>query len=271
MTKDLSLGQWCKWLENHFSPEHMIPCLPVIIRLDGNNFSKWTKNLQKPFDEGLVDLMVDLTEFLVQETGAVVGYTQSDEITLVLYSDSRKSGIYHDGRKQKILSKLPTKCSQYFNEKRPKYLPNHNKVALFDARVYQTPTLDDAVAQLVWRENDATKNSVSMLAQAHFSHNELHKLNGGQMQDKLMLEKGLNWNNLPSKFKRGSYVRRVVTSKPFTAEEIDSLPPQHQARTNPDLVIKRSVISRVDLPRIGSITNRVGVFFKGEDPEVETK
>jgi len=55
------------------------------------------------------------------------------------------------------------------------------------------------------------------------------------------------------------------------SEEIDSLPPKHQARTNPDLVIKRSVISRIDLPKIGSITNRVGVFFEGEDPQVATK
>ena len=79
-----SLGSWCKWLEKNFSPEVMIPTLPVVIRLDGVGFSKWTKGLNRPFDEKLTQLMIETTKFLVEETNAVVGYTQSDEITLIL-------------------------------------------------------------------------------------------------------------------------------------------------------------------------------------------
>ena len=85
-----TMCDWCKWLEKNFSPAVMIPTLPVIIRLDGNNFSKWTKGLEKPFDKKLTQLMTETTQFLVQETNAVVGYTQSDEITLVLYSSDRR-------------------------------------------------------------------------------------------------------------------------------------------------------------------------------------
>ena len=70
--------------------------------------------------------MIDTTKHLVHETNAVVGYTQSDEITLILYSDNRKSAIYHEGKKQKILSKLTGVCVNYFNDSRSKYLPNHN-------------------------------------------------------------------------------------------------------------------------------------------------
>lgn len=69
-----NLGDWCKWLEKNFSNEIMIPTLPVIIRLDGNNFSKWTKGLEKPFDEKLTELMVDLTKYLVKETNAIVNH-----------------------------------------------------------------------------------------------------------------------------------------------------------------------------------------------------
>ena len=134
-----NLSDWCKWLEKNFSPEVMIPTLPVIIRLDGNNFHNWTKGLKRPFDEDLTDLMVDTTKMLVQETNAVIGYTQSDEITLILYSGDRKSAIYNDGKKQKILSKLSGKLTPYFNDTRKKYLPNHDKIANFDARIYQTP------------------------------------------------------------------------------------------------------------------------------------
>lgn len=122
-----NVGDWCKWLERNFTCETMIPTLPVIIRLDGNNFSRWTKGLHRPFDQGLVELMRETTRYLVEETNAVIGYTQSDEITLVLYSENRSSELYHNGKKQKILSKLTAKCVNFFNEARETYLPKHDK------------------------------------------------------------------------------------------------------------------------------------------------
>jgi len=263
------LSDWCKWLEKNFSPEVMIPTLPVIIRLDGNNFSKWTIGLEKPFDEKLNQLMAETVQFLVKETNAVVGYAQSDEITLILYSSDRKSSIYNDGKKQKILSKLTAKCVNFFNERRRELLPNHDKVAVFDARIYQTPTLHDAAIQLLWRENDATKNSISMLAQSLFSHNSLENLNGSQMQDRMMLEKNVNWNDLPVKYKRGTYVKRIKSSKPFTSEELASLPPMHNAHKNPDLVIDRSVIEVVEYPIFNTITNKEEVIFFDKEPDTK--
>lgn len=261
-----TLGDWCKWLERNFTPDVMIPTLPVIIRLDGNNFSKWTKGLEKPFDDNLIKLMTETTQFLVEETNAVVGYTQSDEITLILYTDSRKSAIYHEGKKQKILSKLTAKCVNFFNERRKELLPNHDKVAVFDARVYQTPTLEDACAQLIWRENDATKNSIAVLAQSLFSHKQLMNLDGNQMQDKMMLEKGVNWNDLPAFKKRGTYIKRIKTSRPFTEEELATLPPKHQAHKNPDLVIERSVVKPIEYPIMTKIVNRPEVIFNDQEP-----
>ena len=260
------LGDWCKWLERNFSNEIMIPTLPVIIRLDGNNFHNWTKGLERPFDRKLNELMVETTKFLVQETNAVVGYTQSDEITLVLYSYDRKSSIYNDGKKQKILSKLSAKCVNFFNEKRKELLPNHDKIAVFDCRVYQTPTLHDACVQLLWRENDATKNSVSMLAQSLFSHKDLQNLNGNQLQDKMMVEKGVNWNDLEAKLKRGTYVKRIKTAKPFSKEELESLPPMHQAHKNPDLIIERSIIKEIEYPIFSKIGNKEDVIFFDAEP-----
>ena len=264
-----NLGDYCKWLEKNFSPEISIPTLPVIIRLDGNNFSQWTKGLKKPFDENLSKLMVETTKFLVKETNAVIGYTQSDEITLILYSSDRKSAIYNDGKKQKILSKLTGKCVQFFNEKRLELLPNHNKIAYFDCRIYQTPSLHDATIQLLWRENDATKNSISMLAQSLFSHSELQGLNGSQLQDKMMLEKKVNWNNLEARYKRGTYIKRTVTSKPFTKEELEGLPKNHNAHKNPDLLIERNVYSEMEMPVFNRIHNKEGVVFFNEEPRLK--
>lgn len=264
-----TLGDWCKWLEKNFTPDQMIPSLPVIIRLDGNNFHNYAKDLDKPFDVGLTTLMIETTKHLVKETNAVIGYTQSDEITLVLYSADRDTSIYHDGKKQKILSKLTGVCVNFFNENRPKYLPEHNKIANFDCRIYQAPSLIDACAQLLWRENDATKNSISMLAQANFSHNELQNLNGHQMKTRLKEVKGIEWDNLESKYKKGTYVQRVRTSRPFTQEELDGLPPNHNARKEPDMTIERNVISVIELPPLTDIDNKVEVIFHNQTPIVK--
>lgn len=266
-----TLGDWCKWLEKNFSNEVMIPTLPVIIRLDGNNFHNWTKGLDRPFDTRLNELMVETTKFIVKESNAVVGYTQSDEITLVLYSRDRKSSIYNDGKKQKILSKLTAKCVNFFNEKRKDLLPDHNKTAVFDCRVYQTPTLNDACSQLLWRENDATKNSISMLAQSLFSHKELQNLTGSEMQDKMFVERGINWNDLDVRLKRGTYVKRIKTSKPFSSEELKTLPPKHKAHTNPDLVVERSIITTIEYPVFSRITNKVDVIFNDAEAELDVK
>jgi tRNA(His) 5'-end guanylyltransferase len=260
------MSDWCKWLERNFSNEIMIPTLPVIIRLDGNNFHNWTKGLKRPFDLKLVELMNLTTKFLVKETNAIVGYTQSDEITLILYSSDRHSSIYHDGKKQKILSKLTAKCVNFFNEKRKELLPDHNKTAVFDCRIYQTPTLHDACVQLLWRENDATKNSISMLAQSLFSHNELHKLNTSEMQDKMMFEKAVNWNNLDTKLKRGTYIKRIQTNEPFSSGELANLPPKHNAHKNPNLLIKRSIFKNIEYPIFDKIKNKVDVIFHDAEP-----
>lgn len=264
-----TMGDWCKWLEKNFSPEIMIPTLPVIIRLDGNNFHNWTKGLERPFDRKLNELMVETTKFLVKETNAVVGYTQSDEITLILYSDNKKTSIYNDGKKQKITSKLTAKCVNFFNEKRKELLPNHNKLAVFDCRIYQTPTLHDACVQLLWRENDATRNSILMLADSLFGHAECFKLKTNELQDKMMLEKNINWNDLESKFKRGSYIKRINVSTPLTIDELESLPIKHQARKNPDLIVARSIIKEIEYPIFNKIKNKEDVIFFDALPIIE--
>ena len=263
-----SLNVWCKWLEKNFSPDIMIPTVPVIIRLDGVGFSTWTKGLNKPFDERLTDLMIETAKFLTKETNVVISYTQSDEITLILYSSNRRAKIYHDGKKQKIISKLTAKCTNFFNEERKKFLPEHDKVGIFDCRIYQTPTLSDAAAQLLWRENDAIKNSISMLAREHFSHKRLEHLSGNQRQDLLMTEKGINWNDLHRKFKRGSYVKRNKTFTPFLKEELEKLPLKHNAHKDPTMLIERNVIDVIDLPIFNKIINKDGVVFFNEEPKI---
>lgn len=266
--KDKNLGDWCKWYEKNFSPEQMIPKLPVIIRIDGNNFSKWTKNLEKPFCSEFSDAMVELTKFLVSETNAVIGYTQSDEISLILYSDNVKKPIYNDGEKQKILSKLTSKLSNYFNRVIVDKFPSlrYKDTAAFDCRIYQVPTLQDACAQLIWRENDAVRNSISLLSESLFPSSELNGIDQNLRQDKMMLEKGVNWNDVEVRFKRGVYVRRKEISIKYKNQDIKNLPEKHTLRFNPNLEIKRRIIDKIDVPPINKITNLIDFVFKGADP-----
>jgi tRNA(His) 5'-end guanylyltransferase len=155
-----------------------------------------------------------------------------------------------------------------FNEKRKELLPNHNYTAVFDCRIYQTPTLEDACAQLLWRENDATKNSVSMLARSVFSHKQIDNLNRNEMQDKMMNELGVNWNDLDIKFKRGTYIKRVKQCSAFTTEELNNLPIKHKAHKNPDLVIERSIIKEINYPIFNKISNKIDVIFYDAEPKL---
>lgn len=246
-----TLGEYCKWFEFNCSPENMMPLIPTIIRLDGVNFHSWTKGLDRPYDSRLTSIMKELTKELVDLTNAKVGYTQSDEITLVLYSDDITKKIYHNGEKSKILSKLAAFTSVVFNEKVKVHLPEKSKLATFDARIFQVPNLEWAYKQLLWRENDAIKNSVSTLAQTHFPHKSLQHLKRDQLIEKLLIKKNIVWSDYPDSYKRGTYFKRKVytfTYESMSAEELAKLPPKHNAFKNPELKFERSLVEELIIP-----------------------
>ncbi len=251
-------------LKQYEDDSRFMPFLLVIARLDGKNFRNFTKGLARPFDKRLSDLMINTTAYLVEDTNAACGYTQSDEITLAYYS---KSQIYFDGRIQKMVSVLAAACSVYFNTMKPAYLTT-DKLAMFDCRVYAVPTLEEGANVFLWREFDATKNSITMAAQECYSHKELMHKNGSDKQE-MLFQKGINWNDYPDFFKRGSYIqRRVVKSK---VTNLDDLPPKHAARKNPDLEFERTEYNRINMPPFNKVTNRVGVIFNGEEPNESTR
>jgi len=265
MSKNDSLGDRMKSYENQTCGIRLLPKIPVMARLDGKGFSKFTKGLKRPFDERLSNLMVETTQYLVKETNANCGYTQSDEITLTWYSDTYESKIYFDGRYFKMLSDLAAMASVYFNRKLAEYLPE--KVHLmprFDCRVWNVPTVDEAANTFLWRELDATKNSISMAAQHYYSHTELHGKDSSTKQE-MLFQKGINWNDYPAFFKRGTYVQRKRQLTKFSPEELLNLPPKHSARLNPDLVIERWKLGRVNLPPLVTVSNRADVILYGAD------
>ena len=211
--------------------------------LDGKSFHTFTRGLKKPFDEIFVKTMQDTMKYLCENVqGCVLGYTQSDEITLVLvdYQD-RDSCAWFDNNIQKMVSVSASMATLAFNqawqdnishiqlpatlefmseEKQSCYLKQyhtyHDKVwkATFDSRVFNVPK-EEVANVVLWRQQDATRNSVQSVGQANFSHKELHGKNCSDIQDMLMLEKGINWNDYPTALKRGS----CCIKKPFKINE----------------------------------------------------
>ena len=262
-----SLGDRQKEYEKVETSRLLIPRLPIVVRIDGRAFHSFARGLTRPFDERLTQLMIETTKFLVHETNARIGYTQSDEISLILFGEGLDSETFFNRRTFKLTSMLASMATGYFNSIKPHFLPEKaDKLAFFDCLVWNVSSKEEAVNYLIWREWDATKNSVSMAAQSKFSHKKLQNKNAGQMQEMLFQEFGINWNDYPAFFKRGTYVQRKIVTKKLSIEEIDKLPAKHAARKDPNLEVLRGVVEVIEVPRLASVKNRVEMVFDGENP-----
>lgn len=267
MSNKDSLGDRMKWYERRYAHQ-MMPMIPVIARCDGRAFHGFTKYLDRPYDENLSRLMVETTKFLVEETNARCGYTQSDEISLVWLAENPDAELFFGGKLSKICSVVGSLATAFFNRNLKDYLPaKQGLMPVFDNRVWEVPVLFEACNYFIWREQDATRNSIQMAAQAVYSHKELQGKNNSELQE-MLFQKGINWNDYPRFFKRGTYVRRrVMEKRSFTKEELASLPPKHDAHKNPNLKVKRTVVMEEDFPQLSRMINREGVIFNGEEPE----
>lgn len=263
----MDLSDRMKLYEQIGAGQSLIPNLPVLVRIDGKAFHTWTRGLERPYSAALQNLFDDVTGYLVSATNAVIGYTQSDEISLILWNHAKpESQIMFDGRVAKLTSVLASMATARFNQLVPLHLPQKAEcLAFFDCRVWNVPSEEEAVNCLVWRELDATRNSIQSAAYALYSQKQLHKKDTKEMQE-MIFQKGVNWNDYPTRFKRGGYFRRVLIERQFTAPELEALPPSHEAHKNPNLLIRRHQIQRLDLPPLIRIPNRVDVIFNHAEP-----
>ena len=178
----------------------------TIIRLDGKAFHTYTRGLDRPYDEKLMHDMADTAMFLCKQiAGSRLAYTQSDEISLLLTDfDTPKTQAWFDGNIQKIVSISASMATARFNELRP------GRLAFFDSRVFTIADPVEVRNYFVWRQKDATRNSISMAAQAYFSHKQLHGKSSGEMQEMLWSQHGVNWNDYDPRFKRGTLASSKV-------------------------------------------------------------
>ena len=207
--------------------------MPVAIRLDGKAFHTFTRGFQKPFDEVLGNAMVRTMEYLAKNIqGCVFAYQQSDEITLLLIDyQTLDTDAWFEYEVQKMCSISASMATMAFNKYfaeeidkwafyidkefgcdhvKPEYkklLDVYNKAwekgAMFDSRVFNIPK-EEACNLVYWRQLDATRNSIQMVGQANFSHNELQGCSCNVIQDMLHEQRGINWNDFPTRWKRGT-------------------------------------------------------------------
>lgn len=225
-----------------------MPLLPVIIRVDGKNFSRFTKGLEKPYCQQLAKVFLEVTKALVEQTNATVGYTQSDEISLILYSDQHSKQIFFDGRKDKIVSVISSLTTTLFNKFRAIYLPEFKPytLSLFDCRANTYPNTTEAYNYLLWRELDATKNALYNAASQYASHKELQNKKVAYKHE-VLYKHGINFNDYPTYFKRGSYFKRVRVEKP--KEKLLFIPEQYM----PEGPVYRNEVQLLDLPPISQL------------------
>ncbi len=204
---------------------------PVAIRIDGKAFHTFTRGFHKPFDVILIASMQETMKYLCSNIqGCVFGYTQSDEITLILTDYATfDTSAWFDNEVQKICSISASMATMKFNsvfnnmvldietsvsklgmplpEKDYDYIDALRKAAdkgaMFDSRCFNIPK-EEVVNLVYWRQLDASRNSIQMVGQANFSHTALQGKSCNDIQDMLIMQKNINWNNFPTVQKRGT-------------------------------------------------------------------
>lgn len=200
MIKD-SLGNRMKENYENRSKTYLLRRTPVIVRLDGNCFHNYTRKLTKPFSEELNNIMSLTMKSLCEDTmGSVLGYTQSDEISILLLDYKQlTTQAYFDYNVQKICSLMASRATAIFNV----FKLVENKFAYFDCRAFNVPR-EEILNYFIWRQKDWNRNSIQMLSQSVFSHKQLHKKNTSDMHE-MLHQKDINWAKLEPKWKNGTF------------------------------------------------------------------
>jgi tRNA(His) 5'-end guanylyltransferase len=261
-----SLGNRMKSYEFADTQRKAFKGQPIVARLDGKGFHTFCKGLKKPFDDRLSKLMRRVMGSLMERFGAQIGYTQSDEITLVWFIDSTSAAEYvFDGRFQKMDSLLAAYASSIFNRELQTFIPEKGACTeIFDCRSFVVPNLLEAYHAVLWRQQDCTKNAISMAAQSMFSHKSLQGMSGPQMIERMADEKRTDFDIFPIEFRLGTFARRVKVVKPLSDETIAKL--QNIGRNfDPATAVERSETQYLSFA-LRDLDNPVEFLFKGCPP-----
>ena len=232
-----TLGNRMKSYENLSTSRQLMPNCPVYARIDGRAFHTLCKGLKKPYSIAFIQTMQEVCKYLVGETGAVLGYVQSDEISLG-WLDYSKAPF--EGRIQKLESVLSSMASakfvQYIEASKSGgglhindgmdrlWHSTQIHIPSFDCRVFNVPNESELANCFLWRENDAIKNSISGMSLTFFSHKKLQNKNSDE-KIAMMKDKGYEfYRDTDESFIRGTFLHREVYKKELSKDELDRIP-----------------------------------------------
>lgn len=219
------LGTRMKTFYEQIPKTRLMRRTPVVIRIDGKAFHTFTRGFKRPFDDVLIKTMQETAKYLCENIqGCQLAYTQSDEISLLLIDYQRfETAAWFDYEIQKMCSISASMATMAFNKNFQLNVVNkryeHDTAkelldvytkgilngAMFDARVFNIPR-EEVTNYFYWRQLDCSRNSIQMVGQANFSHKGLQNKSCNDIQDMLMTQKSINWNDFPTYQKRGSCV-----------------------------------------------------------------
>lgn len=220
-----SLGDRMKENYENRAKTYLVRRMPVILRLDGKAFHTFTKGFKRPYDVIFHNAMNATVKYLCENIqGCKIGYTQSDEITLLITDfDTLTTDAWFDYAVEKMCSVAASMATLAFNKAFEKEVDEYciagsdvqsnwyrvaiEKGAMFDCRCFNIPK-EEVTNCFIWRQQDATRNAIQMLGQCNFSHNELQNKSCNEIQDILMTQKGINFNDMATAFKRGVCCKR---------------------------------------------------------------
>lgn len=272
MSKDYakdSLGERLKSYEELSTSRQLMPNCPVYARIDGRAFHTLCKGLKKPYSMAFIECMQEVCKYIVDETGAILGYVQSDEISLG-WVDYSKAPF--EGRVQKLESVLASMASAKFvhwieanksgglhiNDGVAKLWERANlHLPSFDCRIFNVPTMTELANAFLWRENDAIKNSITGMALSFFSHKQIQSKSG---EDKILMmkDKGYDfYRDTPPSFLRGTFYHRENYKRVLTDEEVRRIP-EKQRENLEKSVITDGVTGKVLMEQYSCIRSRIG-------------
>lgn len=286
-----TLGNRMKAYEELSTSRQLMPNCPVYARIDGRAFHTFCRGMYRPFSLAFIEAMQETCKYLVDKTGAILGYVQSDEISLGWENYSKAP---FEGRIQKLESVLASMASAKFilyaeslreeakfsNDKHTLIERVHKCIPSFDCRIFNVPDMTELANAFLWRENDAVKNSITGMALNFFSHNQIQN-KSGEVKIAMMKDKGYDfYNETYEAFIRGTFYHRENYLKELSEEELSKIPENQRDNLVQDKetdlegnAIKdgwccwRSRIVPMVLPwRLTDTLDVTGVLFNGEQP-----
>lgn len=263
-----TLGDILKTIEGVETNRRLDRSLPVYARLDGRGFSKFTHGMNRPYDSRFSTAMIQTTKTLVEKTHAKIGFTQSDEISLLwhLNGENPAEELLFGGKIQKIVSVLSGLATAALTHA----IATHqdisfrdyiNRLPHFDARVMNVDTKQIAVDMFRWREQDARRNAISMMAHHVFGAKAIMNV-GTRDRVRMLEEHGIVMDELPTTFRQGTYVKKRVYGRTLSDEEWFAIPERN--RPDRDRVFQRGLIEEIAMS-LTNINNPEEVLFDAKN------